>query len=78
MDGNALAGVTLINTDETTISDNNIQGSQNAIFLDSQSNKNIIQLNSAHDNVVAKRTIDIAKYLFKSMAYFIIRSIFNV
>ena len=52
MDGNALAGVTLVNTDETTVSDNNIQGSQNAIFVDAQSNKNIIQLNSAHDNVV--------------------------
>ena len=52
MDSNALAGVTLVNTDESTMSNNNIQGSQNAIFLDAQSNGNTVQLNNAHDNVV--------------------------
>ena len=52
MDGNALAGVTFVNTDESAISSNTIQGSQNAIFLDEQSTTNIVQLNNAHDNVV--------------------------
>ena len=52
MDGNALAGVTFVNTDESAVSSNNIIGSQNAIFLDEQSNGNTVQLNGAHDNVV--------------------------
>ena len=50
--GNALAGITFVNTDESAVSGNNIQGSQNAIFLDSQSTENTVQLNGAHDNVV--------------------------
>ena len=50
--GNALAGLTFVNTDESAVSSNNIQGSQNAIFLDSQSTENTVQLNGAHDNVV--------------------------
>ena len=52
MDSNALAGVTFVNTDESSVNSNNIQGSQNAIFLDSQSTENTVQLNNAHDNVV--------------------------
>jgi hypothetical protein len=52
MDANALAGVTFVNTDESAMSSNNIQGSQNAIFLDAQSTENTVQLNNAHDNVV--------------------------
>lgn len=52
MDSNALAGVTFVNTDESAVNSNNIQGSQNAIFLDSQSTENTVQLNNAHDNVV--------------------------
>ena len=52
MDGNALAGVTFVNTDESAVTSNNVQGSQNAIFLDSQSTENTVQLNNAHDNVV--------------------------
>jgi hypothetical protein len=52
MDGNALAGITFVNTDGSAISSNNVQGSQNAIFLDSQSTENTVQLNNAHDNVV--------------------------
>lgn len=52
MDGNALAGVTFVNTDESAVSSNNIQGSQNAVFLDAQSTENTVQLNNAHDNVV--------------------------
>ena len=52
MNGNGLAGVTFVNTDESTISDNNINGSQNAIFLDAQSAINTIQMNDARDNAV--------------------------
>jgi hypothetical protein len=52
MDSNALAGITYVNTDESSVNSNNIQGSQNAIFLDSQSTENTVQLNNAHDNVV--------------------------
>lgn len=52
MDANALAGVTFVNTDESAVSSNNIQGSQNAVFLDAQSTENTVQLNNAHDNVV--------------------------
>jgi hypothetical protein len=52
MDSNALAGVTFVNTDESAVSSNNIQGSQNALFMDSQSTENTVQLNNAHDNVV--------------------------
>src|SRR5919106_372643 len=52
MDGNALAGVTFVNTDESAMSSNNIQGSQNGVFLDERSTGNTIQLNNVHDNVV--------------------------
>jgi parallel beta-helix repeat protein len=52
MEENTLAGMTFVNTDKSAISDNNIQGSQNGIFLDSQSTENIIQQNSARNNVV--------------------------
>jgi parallel beta-helix repeat protein len=52
MEENALAGVTLVKTDDSTINDNKIQGSQNAVFLDAQSTGNTVQLNNAHDNVV--------------------------
>lgn len=50
MDKNALAGVTLVDTDDSTINDNKIQGSQNGVFLDSQSNRNKVQLNDAYNN----------------------------
>ena len=52
MDANARAGVTFVNTDESAISSNSIQGAQNGIFLDVQSSGNTIQLNNANDNVV--------------------------
>jgi parallel beta-helix repeat protein len=52
MEENALAGVTLVNTDDSMISDNNIQGSQNGIFLDAQSTGNTVQLNNGHNSVV--------------------------
>lgn len=50
MDKNALAGVILVDTDDSTINDNKIQGSQNGVFLDSQSNRNKVQLNDAYNN----------------------------
>jgi nitrous oxidase accessory protein NosD len=49
---NPLAGDTLVNTDESAINGNRIQGSQNGVILDSQSTGNTVQLNNAHDNVV--------------------------
>ena len=52
MDGNALAGVTFVETTDSMVISNNIQGSQNGIFLDAQSTGNTVQLNNAHDNVV--------------------------
>jgi Periplasmic copper-binding protein (NosD) len=58
MDANANAGVTLVNTNESAVSSNNIQGSQNGVFLDAQSTENTIQLNNAHDNVVDLNNAD--------------------
>jgi copper-binding protein NosD len=52
MEANALAGITFVNTDESAVSSNTIQGSQNAVFLDEQSTQSTVQLNNAHDNVV--------------------------
>jgi parallel beta-helix repeat protein len=52
MDSNARAGVSFVNTDESEVSGNRIQGGQNGVFLDSQSAGNTIQLNNANDNVV--------------------------
>jgi Right handed beta helix region len=52
MSSNALAGVTFVNTDESMVNSNNVEGSQNALFLDSQSTEDTVQLNNAHENVV--------------------------
>jgi hypothetical protein len=52
MNTNSLAGVTFVDTHNSAVNSNNIKGSQNAVFLDSQSTKNTVQLNNAHDNVV--------------------------
>ena len=49
---NAMAGVLLLNTDESAASSNNIQGSQKGIFLDSQSVENTVQLNNVRYNIV--------------------------
>jgi hypothetical protein len=49
---NPLAGGTLVNTDDSAINGNRIQGSQNGVIIDSQSTGNTVQLNNAHDNVV--------------------------
>ena len=42
--------MTFVNTDESAVSSNNIQGSQNGVFLDSKSNRNKVQLNDAYNN----------------------------
>jgi parallel beta-helix repeat protein len=52
MDANSLAGVTFVNTDESAVSSNKIQGSQNGIFLDAQSTGNTVEVNNAHNNKV--------------------------
>jgi len=49
---NNLAGVTLVNSDLLKITRNNIQGSQNGVFLDTQSNDNEISFNNVLDNIV--------------------------
>jgi len=52
MTKNALAGVLLVNTDESAASSNNIKGSQKGIFLDSQSAENTVQMNNVRYNIV--------------------------
>jgi hypothetical protein len=52
MTKNALAGVLLVNTDESVASSNNIQGSQKGILLDSQSAENSVQMNNIRYNIV--------------------------
>jgi nitrous oxidase accessory protein NosD len=52
MDLNAMAGITFVNTDESSIARNSIQGSQNGIFFDSQSTGNIVTLNNLRGNGV--------------------------
>jgi hypothetical protein len=52
MDANALTGVTFLNTDESAASSNNIQGSQNGVFLDELNMVNTVQMNNAHVNIV--------------------------
>ena len=50
--GNGLAGVTLVNTHNAIIAANNIEGSQNGLFLDSQSRENTINMNNILHNVI--------------------------
>jgi parallel beta-helix repeat protein len=52
MDINTLAGITFVNTHESTITRNSIQESQNGIFFESQSTGNIVTLNNLRDNEV--------------------------
>ena len=52
MDANERAGVTFVNTDESAVNSNSIQGAQDGIFLDAQSSGNTVELNNANDNVV--------------------------
>ena len=50
MDGNALAGVTFVNSLDSTIAGNNIQGSNDGVFLDPQSHNNVVNSNIAKQN----------------------------
>jgi parallel beta-helix repeat protein len=52
--GNQLSGITLNTTDDSLISKNNVRESHNGIFLDSESNDNIIESND-----VLRNTVDI-------------------
>ena len=49
--GNALAGITLVNSFGSTLAMNTIAGSQNGIFLDPQSHDNVVDSNTALKNV---------------------------
>jgi len=52
MNGNLLAGVTFVNTHGSSVTMNNIIGSQNGIFLDGQSSNNTVSANNVLDNVI--------------------------
>jgi parallel beta-helix repeat protein len=50
--GNVLAGITLVTTDNSLISKNDIRESENGIFIDPESNDNRIESNKAQRNRV--------------------------
>lgn len=50
--GNRLAGATFVNTAKSEISMNNIQGSENGVFVDTQSKDNVITHNNAFQNTL--------------------------
>ena len=52
MTGNVLAGITLVTTDNSLISKNDIRESENGIFVDPESNDNRIESNKAQRNRV--------------------------
>ena len=52
MNGNQLAGITLVNTENSNVDMNNIHGSQDGIFVDAQSSQNIISANNVLQNAV--------------------------
>jgi parallel beta-helix repeat protein len=52
MSGNLLAGITFVNTQQSEVSMNNIDGSQNEAFLDAQSSANSVVANNVLENVV--------------------------
>ncbi len=52
MTGNVLAGITLVTTDNSLISKNDIRESENGIFVDPESNDNRIESNKALRNTV--------------------------
>lgn len=52
LSGNTLAGLTLVNTDKSIISANNVEGGQNGLFLDAQSHDNTINMNNILHNVI--------------------------
>lgn|SRR5512145_162411 len=52
MNGNLLAGITFVNTQQSSIGMNNVVGSQNGVFLDGQSKQNTISANNVLENVI--------------------------
>ncbi len=52
MNGNLLAGITFVNTQQSSIEMNNVVGSQNGVFLDGQSKQNTISANNVLQNVI--------------------------
>ena len=52
MNGNLLAGITFVNTQQSSIGMNNIAGSQNGVFLDGQSASNAVNANNVLENII--------------------------
>jgi parallel beta-helix repeat protein len=52
MSGNLLAGITFVNTQQSEVSMNNIDGSQNGAFFDAQSSGNSVIANNVLENVL--------------------------
>jgi parallel beta-helix repeat protein len=52
MSGNLLAGITFVNTQQSEVSMNNIDGSQNGAFFDAQSSGNSVVANNVLENVI--------------------------
>ena len=52
MNGNLLAGITFVNTQQSSVGMNNVVGSQNGVFLDGQSKQNTISANNVLENVI--------------------------
>jgi parallel beta-helix repeat protein len=52
LSGDTLAGLTLVNTQKSIISANNVEGGQNGLFLDAQSHDNTINMNNILHNVI--------------------------
>jgi hypothetical protein len=47
-----LAGITFVNTQQSSVGMNNIVGSQNGVFLDGQSTGNALSANNVLENVI--------------------------
>ena len=52
MNGNLLAGITFVNSQQSSIGMNNVVGSQNGVFLDGQSASNAVNANNVLENVI--------------------------
>src|SRR5918996_6003540 len=52
MNGNLLAGITFVNTQQSSVGMNNIVGSQNGVFLDGQSAGNALSANNVLENII--------------------------
>jgi hypothetical protein len=52
MNGNLLAGITFVNTQQSGVGMNNIVGSQNGVFLDGQSTGNAVNANNVLENII--------------------------